>query len=247
MVALATCGSRLRNPWLLPRCSTGTGWANPGRRGVPADHRATRSDGCAVLIAGFTFEQWPGVRHAGLRRLRSGASQKQSGAVIWPGGRPYRRLAAHAHRSGAVPPGGALSARQCRPDLWLDLDPVRCFGLAFSRRLGLGAGLAFKAGRVVRAGLPRGVAGGDAVYGLVRAGLQGVQAGRPIAGLVLRRKRCCVRRRGFRGVRAPGSRVGSRRYRSRCSRAMIPAPLACVVSACAVRWGGQRLPAATAS
>ena len=26
MVALATCGSRLRNPWLLPRCSTGTGW-----------------------------------------------------------------------------------------------------------------------------------------------------------------------------------------------------------------------------
>jgi len=124
------------------------------------------------------------------------------------GGRaPYRRLAAHAHAPGAVPPGGALSARRCRPDLWLDLDPVRCSGLAFCRRLGLGAALAFEAGRVVRAGLPRGVADGDAVHGLVRAGLQGVQAGRPAAGLVLRRGRCCVRRRRFRGE---GSRIRGR-------------------------------------
>jgi transposase len=64
MVALATWGSRLRNPWLLPRCSTGTGVANPSRRGVSSGHRATRSDRCAVLIAGFTFEVWPGVRRA---------------------------------------------------------------------------------------------------------------------------------------------------------------------------------------
>jgi hypothetical protein len=36
------------DPWPLPRCSTGTGWANAGRRGMAASHRATRSDGCAV-------------------------------------------------------------------------------------------------------------------------------------------------------------------------------------------------------
>jgi hypothetical protein len=113
MVALATCGSRLRNPWLLSRCSTGAGWANPGRRGVPSDHRATRSDRCAVLIADFTFEVWPGVRRAGLRRLRSGASQKRPGAAIW---------------AGAVPPGGALSAgyRRCDPLPGQGGHPVAC-------------------------------------------------------------------------------------------------------------------------
>jgi hypothetical protein len=71
--------------------------------------------------------------------------------------------------------------------------------MAFGRRIGLGVGFAFKAGGVLRAGFPRSVVGGDAVHGLVRAGLQGVQAGRPVAGLVLRRGCCCVRHRGFRG------------------------------------------------
>ena len=48
------------------------------------------------------------------------------------------------------------------------------------------------------AGSPRSVAGGDAVRGLVRAGLQGVQAGRPTAVLMLRHDCGCVRRRRFR-------------------------------------------------
>jgi len=44
MVALATCGSRPWNPWSLPRCSTGTGWA----RCRPAE-RCRRGD------AGLTY------------------------------------------------------------------------------------------------------------------------------------------------------------------------------------------------
>ena len=90
-------------------------------------------------------------------------------------------------------------AYDIRPDLQLDLDPVRGLGLALDRRFGLGAGFAFTAGRVVRAGFPRSAVGGYAVHGLVRAGLQGVQAGRLVAGLVLRRGCSCVRRRRFRG------------------------------------------------
>jgi hypothetical protein len=128
--------------------------------------------------------------------------------------------------------------RRCRPGLQLDLDSVRGFGLAFGRRFGLGGGFAFTAGRVLRAGLPRSVVGGEAVHGLVRAGLQGVQAGRPVAGLVLRRECSGVRRPGYSGG-VPGSGFGSGRYPSRCGRAMNAAASACVVSACAARWGGQ--------
>src|ERR1700677_1415324 len=87
MITLETCGSRLRSPWLLPRYSTGTGWANTGRRGVAADHRATRSDGCAALIVGFTFEQWPGVRR--------GRAQRPAPPLPW---RPRHR---HPEVSGA--------------------------------------------------------------------------------------------------------------------------------------------------
>jgi hypothetical protein len=41
----------------------------------------------------------------------------------------------------------------------------------------LGVGFTFEAGRVPRAGFPFSGVGGDAVRGLVRAGLEGVQAG----------------------------------------------------------------------
>ena len=95
---------------------------------------------------------------------------------------------------------GLAGYRGMWPFLWLDLDPVRGFGLAFGRRFGLGVGFAFEAGCVLRAGFPRGVVGGDVLRGLVRAGLQGVQAGRPVIGLVLRceslRVRCCGSRGG---------------------------------------------------
>jgi hypothetical protein len=79
-----------------------------------------------------------------------------------------------------------------RPPIYrLDLVPFRA---AWVRNT-----FAFKAGRVLRAGFLRGVVGGDAVHGLVHAGLQGIQAGRLVARLVLRREWCCVRRRRFRG------------------------------------------------
>ena len=58
MVALATAARARGIPWSLPRCSTGTGWANPVAEACPADNRATRWDGRAVLMAGFTFEVW---------------------------------------------------------------------------------------------------------------------------------------------------------------------------------------------
>jgi len=40
-------------------------------------------------------------------------------------------------------------------------------------------------------------------------------------------------------TQASGSGFGSGRYPSRCSRAITAAASACVVSACAVRWGGH--------
>jgi hypothetical protein len=64
-----------------------------------------------------------------------------------------------------------------RPDLALDLHPVGGFGLPFGCRFGLGVGLAFEACRVLCAGFPVSVVGGDAACGLVRAGLQGIEAG----------------------------------------------------------------------
>ena len=61
-------------------------------------------------------------------------------------------------------------------------------------------GLAFEAGRVLCAGSPLSVVGGDAVRGLVRAGLQGVQAGGPVVGLVLWCEWFCVRRCRYGGM-----------------------------------------------
>jgi hypothetical protein len=72
-----------------------------------------------------------------------------------------------------------------RPDLWLHFESVRGFGLAFGCRFGLGVGLAFAAGGVLCADFPVGVVGRDTVRGLVHAGLQRVQAGRPVAGPTL--------------------------------------------------------------
>ena len=57
------------------------------------------------------------------------------------------------------------------------------------RWFGLGAGLAVEAGGVLRADFPVGMTGGDAVRGLVGAGLQDVQAGGPVAGLMVSRER----------------------------------------------------------
>lgn len=88
-----------------------------------------------------------------------------------------------------------FGSRRCRPVLWLDLDPVRGFGLAFGRRFGLGAGFAFTAGRAhCAAGVPLSAVGGHAVHGLVRAGLQGVQAARSFCW---RTGRACSRSYGL--------------------------------------------------
>ena len=131
------------------------------------------------------------------------------------------------------------------PDLQLDLDPVRGLGLALDRRFGLGAGFAFTAGRVVRAGFPRSAVGGYAVHGLVRAGLQGVQAGRPPCSCS--DTIAAVFAAAGSGMGASESGFGSGRYPSCCGRVMTAAASGCVVWACAVRRGGQGWPAAIAA
>jgi hypothetical protein len=60
-------------PALIPGCYPCVPLARRSERRSQSrgEDRATRSDGCAVLIAGFTFEQWPSVRR-GLTMRRTG-------------------------------------------------------------------------------------------------------------------------------------------------------------------------------
>jgi len=83
-----------------------------------------------------------------------------------------------------------------QPDLQLHFGFVRNLGPPFSFWLSLG--FPFDARCVLRACLPLCIVCGELLCGVVGAGLQGVQAGAPGVGLVLRRRRMHAGLGGFR-------------------------------------------------
>ena len=74
----------------------------------------------------------PHLRAAARRAPRGPSKAKERSLPVTvrrsdlAGWAPYRRLAAHAHAPGAVPPGAALSADNAGLTYDSDLDPVRC-------------------------------------------------------------------------------------------------------------------------